>query len=887
MHRIPVGDPHRRLRRLARGIGVAWLFLLGGLVLAPAARAVEYPIEASANQRFLVDQTGAPFLLLGDSPQAMLVNVSEAEAEDFFADRAAHGFNSAWVNLLCTTYTGGRPDASTYDGILPFLALLPGASSYDLGTPNEAYFARVDRVLQTAAAYGIQVILDPIETGGFLQTMIDNGAARCRNYGRFLGARYASVDNLVWMSGNDFQDWRNESSDALVREVALGIRDLDTRHLQTIELDYLESSSLDDTRWLSLLTLNATYTYHPTYARLRRDYNRPYHLPNFMVEANYEFESLQGPITTAPILRKQEYWTMTSGAAGQLYGNGYTWPFVSGWQEHLDTPGATQVGYLKTFFDPRPWTTLVPDTTHTVITSGYGTYSDGGYVADNDFLTAARSADGSLVVAYTPILRTFTVDLSKLNAPAHTRWFDPASGLYTTIAGSPFANSGLRQFTPPGPNADGDGGWVLVLETQPPETIPPAVTLVTPVDGAIVSDTVALLATASDNVGVIGVQFQIDGANLGSERFTPPYAIDWDSRGATNGPHVVRAVARDLAGNRGEDQATVTVQNLVPPPPTDHLALAYSFDEGSGSSIADGSGNGNTGTLHGASFAAGHSGSAIAFSGVSGYVETPNSPSLDIAGAGITIAFWTRINSTTNGVDYVLVGKPWLGSSMPSPFYQYGVEYSNSGNKTVDFFFGDATGGLHGPFRLPATAGAWTHVAWSYDGTTVKGYLDGVLQLSTGVTSALTARHQTLRLGVDGAYQQFMNGRLDDLRIWSRALTAAEVQSAMQSPVGDETSGLAATPRRAPFDLAIAPNPGEGRVEISFTASDGAPLAITIFDSSGRRVRAWPGLLLPSGRQRVIWDGRDEQGRLLPAGRFFARVASGTRVSTAPIALLR
>lgn len=885
MHR----DPQRRLRRsLVRAL-VAWVWLVGLTYLPGAVRAVVYPIQASANHRFLVDQTGAPFLLMGDSPQAMMVNVSEAEAEDFFADRAAHGFNSAWVNLLCTTYTGGRPDASTYDGIVPFLAILPGTSSYDLGTPNEAYFAHVDRVLQLAQTYGIQVLLDPIETGGFLQTMLENGTTRCRNYGRFLGARYAGFDNLVWMSGNDFQDWRNESSDTVVREVALGIRDLDTRHLQTLELDYLESSSLDDTRWLSLLTLNATYTYHPTYARLRRDYNRPYFLPNFMVEANYEFESLQGPVTTAPILRKQEYWTMTSGATGQLYGNGYTWPFVNGWQEHLDTPGATQVSYLKTFFDPRPWTTLVPDTTHTVVTSGYGSYSSGGYVADNDFLTAARSADGSLVVVYTPIVRTFTLDMSKLSAAAHTRWFDPSSGLYSTIAGSPFPNSGPRQFTPPGLNLDGDGGWVLVLETQPPETIPPVVTLVSPIDGAVVSDSIPLLATASDNVGVVGVQFQIDGANLGPERFLPPYSVEWDTRTATNGTHVVRAVARDLAGNRGEDTATVTVQNLVPPPPTDHLALAYSFDEGGGGSIADASGNGNTGILHGATFAAGHSGSAIAFSGTSGYVETPNSPSLDIAGGGITLAFWTFINSTSSGVDYVLVGKPWSGSSMPSPFYQYGVEYSNSGNRTIDFFFGDAAGGLHGPYRMPAIAGAWTHVAFTYDGATVKGYLGGALELSSSVTSALTARHQTLRLGVDGAYQQFMNGRLDDLRIWNRALTQAEVQSAMQTPVGGGTSGvgLGLEPRRAPFDLAVSPNPSTGLVEIGFQVSGPASLDLTIHDAAGRRVRGWSEMALPFGSQRVMWDGRDDAGRLLPAGRYFARIASGSRVSTAPIALVR
>ncbi len=83
-----------------------------------------------------------PFLITGDSPQALTVNLSEAEADAFFADRQAAGFNLVWVNLLCATYTGGRPDGSTYDGIVPF------TTPDDLATPNEAFFTRVDHMLQ-------------------------------------------------------------------------------------------------------------------------------------------------------------------------------------------------------------------------------------------------------------------------------------------------------------------------------------------------------------------------------------------------------------------------------------------------------------------------------------------------------------------------------------------------------------------------------------------------------------------------------------------------------------------------------------------------------------------------------------------------------------------
>jgi hypothetical protein len=63
--------------------------------------------------RYLVDQNGTPFLIAGESPQALMVNLSEEDAELFFANRRSHGFNTVWINLLCRPGTGGRADGST------------------------------------------------------------------------------------------------------------------------------------------------------------------------------------------------------------------------------------------------------------------------------------------------------------------------------------------------------------------------------------------------------------------------------------------------------------------------------------------------------------------------------------------------------------------------------------------------------------------------------------------------------------------------------------------------------------------------------------------------------------------------------------------------------
>ena len=292
------------------------------------------PIKVSANGRYLVDEHGNPFLMTGESPQATIGQLTEADAAVFFAKRKSQGFNIVWINLLCNWYTGCNADGTTWDGVQPFTT--PG----DLSTPNEAYFAHVDRVLQLAQQNGLIVLLDPIETGGWLGTLVSNGVTKDRDFGRYLGARYKNFPNIIWMSGNDYQQW-GPTNDPYVMAVAQGIADNDPNHLQTVELNFFNSGSLDDPAWAPLIQLDAAYTYDPTYKQVLIEYNRPSPLPTFMVEATYEFEQNNPSIPFgSPLqLRKQEYWSLLSGATGQLYGNKYTWQFLC---PHATGPGTAR-----------------------------------------------------------------------------------------------------------------------------------------------------------------------------------------------------------------------------------------------------------------------------------------------------------------------------------------------------------------------------------------------------------------------------------------------------------------------------------------------------------------------------------------------------------------
>ncbi len=431
-----------------------------------------YPLKVSGNGRYLVDKNNVPFLIVGDDPQTMVTQLSTVDATGFMEDRAAHGYNALWIDVLNAGpyHPVTREDGATYDGIKPFSAYIAGGNDtphYDLTRSNEAYFDRVDQILNLASHYGFLVFLDPVETGQWVPTLRNNGVANCYAYGQYLGRRYRHFHNIVWLSGNDFEHWNDPRQDEVVLAVAKGIKSEAPEQMQTVELNTWASSSLDDPAWASVISINSTYTYFPTYLQMWHSYNQKPVLPTFLLEGHYDMaDNWPDEYGTPSVLRRQEYWAMLSGGKGQFYGNNYTDDFMAGWKDFVDTTGVTQLMIWHAFFSSLPWQDLVPDQDHTVVTAGFGTPGhDKDRASKMDFCTASRTEDGSVVVAYMPTPRAITVNMSSLKAPAAAKWFDPVSGSYITIPGGPFANAGSRSFAPPAKVNDnyGDGDWVLLL----------------------------------------------------------------------------------------------------------------------------------------------------------------------------------------------------------------------------------------------------------------------------------------------------------------------------------------------------------------------------------------------------------------------------------------
>ena len=104
--------------------------------------------------------------------------------------------------------------------------------------------------------------------------------------------------------------------------------------------------------------------------------------------------------------------------------------------------------------------------------------------------------------------------------------------------------------------------WTASVSVQTPDTIAPVVGITSPATGATVSGTITIAASAGDNIGVVGVQFQYNGINLGAEDTSAPYAVKARTKSMGSGTHTLTAIARDAAGNRTTSApVTVTVKN--------------------------------------------------------------------------------------------------------------------------------------------------------------------------------------------------------------------------------------------------------------------------------------------------------------------------------------
>ncbi|HYS25277.1 MAG TPA: LamG-like jellyroll fold domain-containing protein [Vicinamibacterales bacterium] len=214
------------------------------------------------------------------------------------------------------------------------------------------------------------------------------------------------------------------------------------------------------------------------------------------------------------------------------------------------------------------------------------------------------------------------------------------------------------------------------------------------------------------------------------------------------------------------------------------LVAAYSFDEGSGTSARDASGSGNNGTTSNATWTtAGRLGGALVFNGSSALVTVPGTTSLRLS-AAMTLEAWvkpTAVNSQWRDVIY-------KGSD---DYYLEATSTSSARPAAGGTFAPD---NVYGSSAIPVNA--WTHLAATYDGATLKLYVNGTLASSTSQIARIAVSGGPLQIGGDSGAGQYFAGAIDEVRIYSTAISDAQIRADMNTPIG--AGGQTPTPTPAP-----------------------------------------------------------------------------------------
>jgi glucose/arabinose dehydrogenase/chitodextrinase len=233
-----------------------------------------------------------------------------------------------------------------------------------------------------------------------------------------------------------------------------------------------------------------------------------------------------------------------------------------------------------------------------------------------------------------------------------------------------------------------------------------------------------------------------------------------------------RVRAADPTGNLSGYSNIDTEQTLNAPPPPVGLVAAYAFNENGGFTAGDLSGTGNAGTVSGATWATGKYGQALTFDGINDVVVVPDSSSLDLT-SGATFEAWVYPTATLSN------WKAILQKEVDAYFLN-----ANTGNNRLAVggtFAGVCCTVLEGPNPLPANQ--WTHVAGTYNGSTLRLYVNGTQVASQARTGNFLVTGTPLRIGGNTYGGEFFPGRIDEVRIYNRALSAAEIQTDMATPL--------------------------------------------------------------------------------------------------------
>ena len=320
-------------------------------------------------------------------------------------------------------------------------------------------------MLILAENHGIYVNLMPMSQCYWPPANITaNTPQKAYNYGVFLGNHYKNQRNILWIFGNDNIDTSRQCP------IARGIISTGDNHLMSIHAlnpgvwgqdpnddaagasgnfyKHLPNSTMDWVTYNSLYSdmqvfNQAHFVYH--------EFMKSDVMPIVMTEGPYQkLAGYSWQVATNKVERSLNYRIAFGGGFGGGYTYGCDWlqTATSPWDKFLNKGSRPHIKFFSDLLKDKQWWDLKPDWGWTFLTAT--TLSGGNQIENDDYTMAAfDTVDGRLGLVYCTVQQTVTINLSKMPGPVTARWYDPTSGNYSNISGSPFANSGPHQFTTP------------------------------------------------------------------------------------------------------------------------------------------------------------------------------------------------------------------------------------------------------------------------------------------------------------------------------------------------------------------------------------------------------------------------------------------------------
>ncbi|WP_114748080.1 apiosidase-like domain-containing protein [Pleomorphovibrio marinus] len=424
-------------------------------------------LKISDDKRYLVGEAGrTPFFWLGDTAWELLHRLNIEEVKSYFEDRSKKGFTVIQTVILAELDGLQTPNAN---GEIPL-------HDQDPDSPNEKYFSYVDKVLEEAARLGLYVALLPT-WGDKYQKAWGVGPEiftpeNARKYGAYLGKRYGSFSNIIWVLGGDRVP-KNKTEYQINEKLAKGIKEAGAVQLITVHPKggNIASDIFGKETWLDIdmfqsKHLKGCLEYKFTQRAMRNLPVRP------VIDGEPGYENIPNYLNKwgkdrldAYDVRRSAYWNMLSGAAGHTYGCNEIWQMYSPgrsplhgahltWTEAMSLPGAFQMGIMRRLFEQFPWQRL---------------RAIKGFVRGINWRNSAHTVgmvdvEGQFALAYSPSRKRVRLDLSLLKSQHLSGYFlDPEKEITYPIPSKLYPKKTTFKFPRVPDTEKTSKDWLIVL----------------------------------------------------------------------------------------------------------------------------------------------------------------------------------------------------------------------------------------------------------------------------------------------------------------------------------------------------------------------------------------------------------------------------------------